>query len=326
MNKERKIIEKFFVPLSCQKDSLQLKNDAACISQSKKAIIVSSDMMIENIHFNPSDSPFLLAKKLLRVNLSDIAAMGSNPYGYLLNIAIPSKLTKDWLQNFCNGLKEDQKLYGMKLLGGDFSSSKTIFLSITIIGKKINKIHRLDKANENSDIYVSGTIGDSVFGYLFKNNKEDKIKKKMSLGELEYLYERHSLPQPRVSLGKKILKYSDSCTDISDGLIVDLEKILKYSMIGADIFLNKIPLSEPLKKILNLFSNKKKFWNFVLGGGEDYELIFSVPFKKNKFFKRKSFMDLKLTQIGRFTEEKRMKIYDLNFKSLKFKKIGYSHF
>jgi thiamine monophosphate kinase len=97
-------------------------------------------------------------------------------------------------------------------------------------------------------------------------------------------------------------------------------------MIGADIFLNKIPLSEPLKKIFNLFGNKMRFWNFVLGGGEDYELIFSVPPKKKKCFNKKRILDPKLTKIGRFTKEKRMKIYDLNFKSLKFKKIGYSHF
>ena len=326
MNKEKKLIEQFFVPLSFNRDSLQLKNDAACISKNKKSLIISSDMMIQDIHFDINDCPFLLAKKLLRVNLSDMAAMGSDPYGYILNIAIPSKLTNSWLKNFCDGLKEDQKLYNIKLLGGDFSSSEKVFLSVTIIGKKNSKIHRLDKASETSDIYVSGTIGDSIFGFLFKNDKENKIKKKMSLGSLKYLYDRYSLPQPRISLGKKILKYSDSCTDISDGLLPDLEKISKYSMIGSDIFLNKIPLSDPLKKIYNLFKNKKNFWNFVLGGGEDYELIFSIPSKKNKSFKNFFSVNPKLTKIGRFTKNKRMKIYDLNFKSLKFKKIGYSHF
>ena len=326
MNKERKLIEQFFVPLSSKRESLQLKNDAACITKNKKSLIISSDMMVQDIHFDVNDCSFLLAKKLLRVNLSDMAAMGSDPYGYMLNIAIPSKLTGNWLKKFCNGLKEDQKLYNIKLFGGDFSSSEKIFLSITIFGKKNSKIHRLDNANESSDIYVSGTIGDSVFGFLFKNDKENKIKKKMSLGSLKYLHERYSLPQPRVALSKKILKYSDSCTDISDGLVPDLDKISKYSMIGSDIFLNKIPLSEPLKKVFNLFSNKKKFWNFVLGGGEDYELIFSVPSKKKKSFKKNNFLNPKLTKIGRFTKEKRMKIYDLNFKSLKFKKIGYSHF
>ena len=144
MNRERKLIEHFFVPLSSKRESLQLKNDAACITKNKKSLIISSDMMVQDIHFDVNDCSFLLAKKLLRVNLSDMAAMGSDPYGYMLNIAIPSKLTDNWLKKFCNGLKEDQKLYNIKLFGGDFSSSEKIFLSITIFGKKNSKIHILD--------------------------------------------------------------------------------------------------------------------------------------------------------------------------------------
>ena len=326
MSKERELIKKYFAPLSDNKTALQLKNDAACLKLKNKALIISSDMMIEDVHFNKNDPPRVIAKKLLRVNLSDLAAMGSTPIGYILNISIPRLNNYAWLKNFCKGLKEDQSEFKIKLFGGDFCSSDKIFLSVTIFGKKKNKIHNLDSAKEGSDIFVSGTIGDSVMGLKLKNNSNLSDYKQINSKLIEHCVRKHLLPEPKIKLSCELLNFADSCTDISDGLLTDLKKILDYSNKGAEIFLNMIPLSKSMKEIFNSFKNKKKFWSLVLAGGEDYELIFSIPKSKQSKLFDKIKSKFGITKIGRITKEKQLKVYDLNLKSLKLKKIGYSHF
>lgn len=245
LNKETILINKYFKPLCNNKESLNLKNDAAIISPSKKFMILSSDMMIEDVHFNSLIKPKILAKKLLRVNLSDVAAMGGDPYGYLLNIALPSKKTSLWLKHFCQGLLEDQAKFKLKLFGGDLSCSNKVFLSVSIFGKSNKEYHDIGSSSKLKEIFVSGTIGDSIMGYLLKNDSSfKKIKKMLDLKSLDYLFMRHDLPEPRIKLGKKLKGLSNICTDLSDGLISELKKINFYSKNGSKIFLNKIPLSD----------------------------------------------------------------------------------
>jgi len=121
MNEEQEIIKKYFSPIAANKESLGLMNDAAIIYKNK--LVVSTDMMIENQHFDKSYDPKCLAKKLIRINLSDIAAMGAEPYGYTLNISLPKKKHITWIQRFFSGLSEENKKFQPKLFGGDISSS-----------------------------------------------------------------------------------------------------------------------------------------------------------------------------------------------------------
>ena len=133
MNEEEKIIQKYFLPISDNPESLQLSNDAAFINKQQN-MVISSDMMIEDVHFDKLDDPFCLAQKLLRVNLSDIAAMGAQPYGYILNLSIPKLNHELWLKRFCKGLAKDSEKFNLKLFGGDLGSSKNIFMSENILG------------------------------------------------------------------------------------------------------------------------------------------------------------------------------------------------
>ena len=160
MNEEQKIIKKYFLPIAKNSESLQLSNDAAFINK-KQNMVISSDMMIEGIHFDRLDDPFCLAQKLLRVNLSDIAAMGAKPYGYILNLSIPRLNHKLWLRRFCRGLEKDTEKFNLKLFGGDMGSSKNIFLSVTILGLVSQKFHKKMIAYEGSEIFVSDTLGDA---------------------------------------------------------------------------------------------------------------------------------------------------------------------
>ena len=317
MNNEKKIIEKYLLPLAQNKESLFLKNDAAYFK--KQNLVISTDMMIEDKHFKKNIDPDLLAKKLLRINLSDIAAMGAVPEGFFLNIAFPKSIAQGWLKNFTKGLKSDMKKFNLKLYGGDMSSSDKIFLSLTILGKTNSFCHKKNYTKSNSEIFVTGCIGDAGLGYEIMSNDlifncSPKSKKK--------LIQKLLLPEPRLSAGKQLLNYAEFCTDISDGLLEELSFIAYQSNKQANIFLDKIPLSFASKELF--MKNKKKvndIWEIILSGGEDYELLFCLP-KTPKLQKKLR----GISKIGYFSRGKGVRIFDSNGKEFKTKKFGFSHF
>ncbi len=282
MNEEQKIIQKYFLPIAKNSESLKLSNDAAFLNK-KKNMVISSDMMIEDIHFDKLDDPFCLAQKLLRVNLSDIAAMGAKPYGYILNLSIPKLNHKLWLKKFCEGLANDTKKFNLKLFGGDLGSSKNIFMSVTILGIVSGRFHKKTTAYEGSEIFVSGTLGDAGIGLRIKKGQFSSIDKSEKNFFLNKLY----TPVPQIKLGRSLVGIADFCKDISDGFLKETKFISKTSNLQANIFLNEIPLSNHLKKIYNSMKDKKKIWEYILCSGEDYELFFSVSPKKKSLLKKK---------------------------------------
>ena len=317
MNNEKKIIEKYLLPLAQNKESLFLKNDAAYLK--KKNLVISTDMMIEDKHFNKSTDPNLLAKKLVRINLSDIAAMGAVPEGFFLNIALPKSKAQLWLKNFTAGLKSDMKKFKLKLYGGDLSSSDKIFLSLTILGKTNSYCHNKNYTKSNSGIFVTGCIGDAGLGYELMSND---VIFNCSIKSKKKLIQKLLLPEPRLSAGKKLLNYAEFCTDISDGLLEELSFIAYQSNKQANIFLDKIPLSFASKELL--MKNKRKvsdIWEIILSGGEDYELLFCLSNKQKLDKKFKG-----VSKIGYFSRGKGVRIFDSEGKEFKTKKFGFSHF
>ena len=238
-------------------------------------MIITTDMLVEDIHFDKRYDPEILARKLLRVNLSDLAAMGASPYGYTLNVAIPKKRL-NWLKKFANGLALDNKNFRIKLFGGDLSLSSKIFLSATFLGVVEKNFHKKSKAFEDSEIYVGGSLGDAAIGLNILN-------KKMSFTENKYFLDKLFLPEPQINLGKSLNGIADFCTDISDGLINELELIATNSKLKANIFKSEIPVSVETSKILKKSRLKKKILELVLTGGEDYKLLFSVRKNKKNF-------------------------------------------
>ena len=317
MNNEQSLIEKYFLPLAQNKESLFLKNDAAYFK--KQNLVISTDMMIEDQHFRKSVDPNLLAKKLIRINLSDIAAMGAVPDGIFLNIALPKSNAEDWLKAFTLGLKSDMKKFNLKLYGGDMSSSDKIFLSLTVLGKTDNFCHKNNYTKSNSDIFVTGCIGDAGLGYeLMTNDSIFDCSKKSK----ERLIQKLLLPEPRLSIGKQLLNNVELCTDISDGLLGELAFIASQSNKQANIFLDKIPLSFASKELL--MKNKKQIddiWEIILSGGEDYELLFCLS-KKQKIDKNLK----EISKIGYFSSGRGVRVFDSDGKEFKINKYGFSHF
>ena len=259
-------IDKYFRPLT-NKFALNLKNDAAIFNQkSSFDLIISTDTLVEGIHFFGNEDPADIAKKSLRVNLSDMAAMGAKPIFYNLSLSVPKIKASQFIPKFAKGLQDDQEMFDIKLIGGDLTSSlKHINITITIFGKtsKGKSIPR-DGAKIGDYLYVSGILGLSKIGL---DNYNSNFK------ELQEAKRKYLLPQPRVDLGISLKNIANSMIDISDGLVQDATHLAKNSELTVELNLSKIPLPN-INKI-----DKKLILDSALYGGDDYELLFSCdPF------------------------------------------------
>ena len=322
---EYEVIKKIFYPLSFKKEfSLNLDDDAGLLPN-KKQIVVSTDSIVEGDHFQKNEkNPELIAKKLLRVNLSDLASMSSDPFGYIINLSLPKKLNKrrlvNWIKLFTKGLKEDQSKYKVKLLGGDtVITTGPLILSLTLFGYKEKKIIKRSGAKLYDDIYVTGNIGDSGIGYKI-------LLKKLNLNSClnKFYINQHKIPNPPVEFGKKLLLFANSATDVSDGLLADLNNIILSSSCGAIIYSENIPFTKQTKKLL---ISKKINLSYLLTCGEDYQLIFTANKNNSKkiisIAKKKS---IKITKIGNIIKKKKLIILDKDNKKLFFKNLGFKHF
>ncbi len=327
---EFSIIEKYFKPLT--NDNIAARNladDVAKISLKKnEELVVSKDMFVEGVHFLAGDGGFKIASKLLRTNLSDLAAAGAKPLYYSLGFTKNKNCDKKFLKDFCRGLQEVQNEFGLCLIGGDTVSSQEMFFSITIFGSiKKAKILSRNQAKDGDLIFVSGNIGDAALGLKIKLGEDFLNLKKLDKKEKNYLLQRHFFPIPRITLGIKLLEknLSNCAIDISDGLLADLRHICKESQVDAEIYLEKIPFSSTVQKL----SNSQKL--DLLSGGDDYELLFAIkPRDQNKLFDLAKSLKLNLSCIGNFKKPANTKsainLRDAKNKKIPIKKFGYEHF
>ena len=255
---------------------LKIGDDCAVYSSSKNQL-VSTDALVENIHFKLSTiSPELLGKKAIAVNLSDIAAMGGVPTRVLITLGISKKISTSFLDNLYKGIYKTCKLYDVELSGGDtVSSPKSFFINITVIGEsRKGKLFTRKGAHKGDMIFTTGTLGDSSLGLKLISNK----KWKCSSQSRKYLIDKHLNPIPRLKESQLLVRSSlkiTSMIDISDGLVQDLHHICKQSGTGAIIYEEKLPLSPAFSKVC--IDNKLKYLPLILNGGEDYELLFTLP-------------------------------------------------
>ena len=321
MNNEQKLIKEIFSPIAKNPESLSLNNDAAILKEKK--MVVSTDMMIEDHHFDANYDPKILAKKLLRINLSDIASMGAVPYGYLLNISIPNRNSKKWLKDFASGLKDDNKKFKIKLFGGDLCSSEKIYLSATFFGVVKNKAHLHFDIKMDSEIFVSNFLGDASLGFEIHNRKN--LSKSLPKISKEYLLNKFYLPEPDLKLGVSLLGIADFCTDISDGLDGELNRICSFKKLRANISLSQLPVSDHAKNALKELNLKQNdFWKYVIFNGEDYNLLFSVRKKNQLLSKFKKIKNIK--KIGYFDKGRGVRFLNEENSPVKFDQHSFSHF
>ncbi len=256
-------IARHFRPLAGP-GALDLTDDAAVIAPPPgRELVLSADTMIAGTHFLAADPPDLVARKLLRRNLSDLAAMGATPLGYLLTLAVPRDTTEAWFTAFAAGLAADQAEYGIALLGGDTAAiAGPVSRSLTILGTVAPwGALRRAAAQGGDGLFVTGTIGDGTLGLLAARG---------ALADADgYLAWRYRLPRPRVALGQGLAGIAHAAIDVSDGLVQDVGHLCRCSGLGCTIEAGRVPLSPQAAAAGEL--------GRCLTGGDDYELALAVP-------------------------------------------------
>lgn len=331
------LIKKYFAPLAKGfSGGLNLSDDAALIDTPKgQQMVITKDAICEGIHFIGDEAPALIAKKLLRVNLSDLAAKGATAHCYFLAIMLPKNTEEKWLEEFAAGLAEDQKEFSIHLAGGDTTATKGgKYFSLTAMGYVPEGSALLRSgAQYSDDIYVSGTLGDSALGLRCLQGElplSPRAKAERSLRSLdnarddsEFLIGRYFLPQPRLTLGQELRGIATSCMDISDGLMQDLGHLCSASNVGANIYQQNIPLSDAAKTL----QDTPNFWEQIVTGGDDYELLFTTPkTKANEIKDLAKKLDLPITRIGETNDSKQVYLLDGGDKEIEFTRKGYKHF
>ena len=299
--------------------ALELSDDAAVYTPpAGRDLVVAADAMVENVHFLPSDPPETVGRKLLRCNLSDLAAMGAKPEGWLLTLACPKTIADSWFTAFCNGLKQDQLLFNVHLMGGDTTSTRgPLVLSLTILGSVVpGQAVKRRGAREGDSLWVTGTIGDGALGLRVLQGKLTD-----SSG---HLANRYRLPQPRVGLPLHGL--ASAAMDISDGLLQDVGHLARENNVGAVIWGPQVPLSKAAQHC------GPQWLETCLTGGDDYEILFSVPPQYDAKLSQNPVLPTVLGpvavyKIGVLTApEKGIQTLGANGEPLIFKQSGWSHF
>jgi thiamine-monophosphate kinase len=298
---EDELIARFFAPLAGSA-GLGLADDAACLTPpAGQALVLTTDMLVEGVHFFADDPPEAIAKKALRVNLSDLAAKGAEPLGFLLSLALPQAWTEAWLARFAAGLGEDAKAYGCPLLGGDtVKSAGALTLSITALGTvpEGGFVPRPGVAAGDL-IYVTGTIGDAALGLKIHRAEacdQDWIAA-LDAAAKAHLQARYLLPQPRLGLRDAVRHYAHAGMDVSDGLAGDLAKMLRLTGLTAEIAVGDVPLSEAAGLAV---AKQPALIVPILSGGDDYEILCALaPAKAADFEAAAKAAGVAVTPIGR---------------------------
>ena len=305
-------IGRHFRPLAGS-GALDLADDAAVFAPPVgRELVIAADAMVEGVHFLPDDPPDLIGRKLLRTNLSDLAAMGAVPLGYLMTVSTPKATPETWFAGFAAGLASDQAEFGITLLGGDTTSTPgPISLSLTILGTvSPGCALRRNGAREGDGVWVTGTIGDGALGLLAATGR---------LADASgFLAGRYRLPQPR--LGLALHGIARAAMDVSDGLVQDLGHICRASGVGAVIHAGDVPLSGAARMADRL--------DLCLTGGDDYELLMAVPPDREDALRDAArAAGVGVTRIGTFLAgDADVTVLDRDGVAMDFAVGGWSHF
>ncbi|WP_414833659.1 thiamine-phosphate kinase [Afifella sp. YEN Y35] len=291
---ELELIDRFFRPLAGE-GALGLLDDAGFVSPSSdRDLVVTKDMIAEGVHFLPGDPPETVARKALRVNLSDLAAKGAKPRGYLLALAQAPHCDEPWLKAFCEGLAGDQERYRIALIGGDtIASPDRITVSITAIGTLPTgtMVHR-SGAKPGDILYLSGTIGGSGAGLAVL---QDRAEAELAADDRDRLVLRYREPEPRTGLAEAVRRHASAALDISDGLAGDADKLASASGIRAVIEGLNVPLDPALSQLFGHGFSLEE----ALTGGDDYEILAAIPPGEEGAFKEAAAgADIPVTAIG----------------------------
>jgi thiamine-monophosphate kinase len=323
---EDSLISRYFRPLATDPGAFNLGDDAAVLKALGEDIVVTTDAIVEGVHFLPDDPPDTIARKVLRVNLSDLAAKGASPAGFVLTLALRS--TDDaWLTAFARGLGEDAGLFGCPLLGGDtVSTPGPLMISITAFGRvPVGRMVRRGGAKPGDRVVVTGTIGDAALGLDILRGGAVAAVLADDAAAKDMLVARYRIPQPRNALAQAVRDHASAAMDVSDGLAGDLAKLCAASGVSAVIDAPDIPLSAAAAALL---AGGTVGIEAVVSGGDDYEVLCAIPENRLAAFARAAdIAGVAVTSIGAVVAGvSSPKFLDAQGREIGLKRLSYSHF
>ena len=321
---EDNLIARYFRPLATDPGALGLIDDAAILASTGHDLVVTTDAIVEGVHFLPDDPPDTIARKALRVNLSDLAAKGATPAGFVLTLALRDA-GEAWLAPFAKALGEDATAFGCPLLGGDtVSTPGPLMISITAFGRvPSGKMVRRDGAKVGDRIAVTGTIGDAALGLRILRG--DIPRESLDAPSRDRFVQRYRVPQPRNAIAAAVLAYANGAMDVSDGLAGDLTKLCAASGVSADIDSPAIPISEPVQTML---AAAQVSLENIVAGGDDYEVLCTVPETRwDAFYAAATQANTLVTCIGKVVADVcPPRFLDDEGRVITLKRLSYSHF
>jgi thiamine-monophosphate kinase len=320
---EDRLIARYFKPIATHPGALGLSDDAAFIKPPPGCdLVLKTDAIIGGVHFFAEDAARDVARKALRVNLSDLAAKGARPIGFLLSLALPKEIGDDWLGGFAQGLRDDAVQFGCPLFGGDTDRTPgPITVSIAMFGSvPEGTMVRRAGAQAGDRVFVSGTIGDAALGLVLRKGAPWTL----SDAQRQHLLSRYLLPQPRNALAEAVRAHASAAMDVSDGLAGDFAKLCRASKVAAEIEVARVPLSEAAKAVL---AAEPALLETALTGGDDFEIVCTVPAGKAASFRAAAqAAKVAVTEIGEIKAGEGARFVGAAGQALAFKRASFSHF
>jgi thiamine-monophosphate kinase len=326
MSAEQRLIARHFRPLATSPGAFGLSDDAAIVTPPPGCdLVVTTDGVIAGVHFFPDDAPDMIARKVLRMNLSDLAAKGAKPVGFLMSVALPAASDEAWIAAFVAGLGGDVERYGCPLLGGDTDHTPGP-LSVTIAAFGVvpqGRMVRRATAKAGDLVVVTESIGDAALGLMLRRDQSLAQRWRLSDVQKSHLEQRYLLPEPRNALADAVLLNASAAMDVSDGLAGDLAKLCRASGVAAEIDIARVPLSDAARAAL---ATDPALIETVLTGGDDYEIVLTLPPEKlDGLLKAADGVAIAVTVIGRVAAGQGARFMQ-DGKALAFARAAYSHF
>ena len=325
---EERLIARYFMPLAKHPGALGLTDDAAAITPPAGCdLVLKTDGIVGGVHFFPDDPPDMVAKKALRVNLSDLAAKGATPLGFLLTLALPEEVGDAWLAPFARGLGADVQAFGCPLLGGDTDrTGGPITISIAVIGVvPQGRMVRRAGAQAGDRVVVTGTIGDAALGLRLRRDTSAAQRWGLTPEQHNHLEARYLVPEPRTAIAEILRAHASAAMDVSDGLAGDLGKLCRASSVAAEIAVARVPLSDGARAAL---AEEPALIETILTGGDDYEVVACVPAGKVETLRQQaSAAGVAVAEIGAVTAgQGKARFLDPDGRPLVFRQPSFSHF
>lgn len=292
---EFELIARYFAPMSGE-GAFGLLDDAAAFTPRKGCdLVVTKDALVEGVHFFPHDPPDAIARKILRVNLSDLTAKGAVPRGFLLALGRGKRQNEAFFEVFAPALAQESRTHGCVLLGGDTVKTGQAFFCITAFGEvPAGRMVRRQSGGAGDALYVSGTIGDAALGLRLRLEPDSAWAKALLPNHRDFLLDRYLHPQPRLALAPVLLAHASAAMDISDGLVGDCDKLA--ATLGRTITIGDVPLSDAARAALALDAS---LIDVILTGGDDYEILAAIPpGKEMRFIKEALRAGVPVAKIG----------------------------